>query len=469
VSEPEERAEIRRQILDEADHLLRGNVIVTLARRWREDPETRTWLDNVVHVDPSERVRAGIAEHMVRYWPDERTCDTLRTVITTDPAIWNAAGAAKLLNDLRPDEARDWTYQRLRSPDPYRRIGPLWALRTVWPDHPDTLPALDTAFRTDEEPAIRKLALRGLTELHAASGDEARWRQALDLLLIAVRDPAPEVRVAALSDLHPYCRFDPELVGRTLYDQVRVDDDPQARHEALAVMWRWDGEPGLWPDDPEAVAWLRDFVAADLAAKDRRWAISLLGGFVADPEARRVLLRVAEHHPDGETRSQVIVLYLTGCDDAESKAMAYRLAAGDPWWLVRARSLQWIIGRWEEDPATLELLRDRVVADPDPLVRGRAWDRLVLHTDHEDLAALMVARLSGDPDAEVRQQLLGEYARGYPYREDRAPTTTVLSARATADPDPDVRQHATDLLTALSRDEDLPYFDTADSTRWDYW
>lgn len=373
--------ELRRRVVDEPHDVVRGNLIKTLVDGWPEDPETRSLLEDLVHVDGSEHNRAGVAKLLASRWPDERTCEALRQVVTTDPQRSVVLQAGLCLRELRPVEALSWTHEQLRSPDPDMRIRALSTLRTTWEDHPDTRTALHAVVTTDDEPRVRLAALSelgDLSERDPAFQDVARDRLAhdsspvvrhaalealdvtadpnvFDLVRTAGADADPAVRAAAARHLGLYGRsFNTDAARQALYEQVTTDEDPDAREAALRAMARMQdiaiGEPlKRWPDRPEAITWLREYVAADPIAQSRRSAVDLLGDYVDDPDNCALLHRIAERHPDESGRIEAIIPFYRREDgDPDTMQVMLRLAETDPSSHVRKEAAQ-VLNLWSDD------------------------------------------------------------------------------------------------------------------------
>ncbi|WP_433728829.1 HEAT repeat domain-containing protein [Nocardia sp. CA-129566] len=472
---------------------MRGNLIKTLTDRWPDDPETRSLLHDLVHVDGSAHNRTGVVRLLASRWPDERTCETLRQVTITDPERSVAQSAGLCLDKIRPGEAMSWMLEYLRSPVPEVRARALMALRSVWEDHPDTRTALHAAITADDCPGVRAVALRELGDramkdpvsralvhdcLARDSSPEVRCAaldildpsddpDAVDLVRRFVIDPDPGVRVAAIEVLQKWRPRDRAATTRALYERITIDEDPEVCAAAFRALLRNRAGSPVWPNHTAAITWLREYIAADPFAESRRYALFLADDVADDPDIRALMGRIAEHHPDDEMRSSLITrLTLGEHSDAGTQEVIRRLAATDSSWHVRACAVQGL-GKFSDDLDDIEplpdasLLRDiellceRAVADPEGNVRGAAWEMLTLHAYLDDVSALRLRRAVDDPDTEVRKQLLVEIVDDAKYADDRTPTATYLTERADHDPDPDVSQLAADLLTDLISGKDI--------------
>ncbi|NEW41748.1 hypothetical protein GV794_21960 [Nocardia cyriacigeorgica] len=483
-----EAASYRRAAVEEPHDVIRGNLIKTLADRWPDDPETRSLLHDLVHVDGSARNRKGVVTLLATRWPDDRTCETLRRVITTDPERSVLRHAGVWLDRIRPGAARSWTLERLNSPDADARGQALTTLCAVWEDHDDVLTALHEVIATDDHPSVRETALRelgGLGLRYAASrgvvrdclaGDnspEVRCAalrildptadpEAAELVHSALVDPAPIVRAAAMDVLYEHRCAGRAVTIPALYELIVVEEEPRVRAAALRAMvaGRRDGSRA-WPDHPEAITWLREYIAVDPFDESRRFALMLIKEFVDVSDVRALLGDIAERHPDESVRRSVITRLGLG-DHGDTKAVMRRLASSDPSGYVRACAVQGL-GWWGEEADDTELVRgaellrdieilcDRAVADSDEIVRGAAWERLAVHADIADVSALMFRRAADDPDADVRAQLLVEIVDDAQYADDRTPTAVYLTERAERETDLDTGQLAAELLTDLTQ------------------
>ncbi|NEW29944.1 HEAT repeat domain-containing protein [Nocardia cyriacigeorgica] len=330
-------------------------------------------------------------------------------------------------------------------------------------DH-HTLAALREVITTEQHPELRATALRELGALGRnadGSWDVVHECAGIDLLRDALADPAASVRAAAVDVLSERRCARDAATTRALYTLIATDEGPQLRRTAFRALVAATHEGFRpWPDDPEAIAWLHEYVAADPCADSRRYALMLLDDFPEIAEVRALLGEIAEQHPDDSVRRTVVTrLGLAGHDD--TKAVLRRLAHTDQADEVRACAVG-ALGCWgaEFDDAEairgtellrdIEILREVAVADSAAIVRGAAWERLAGHTDLPQVGALLLRRAMDDPDSDVRAQLLVDLADDAQYADDRAPAVTYLTERAEDDADPEVRQLAADLVTDLT-------------------
>ncbi|MBF6465709.1 HEAT repeat domain-containing protein [Nocardia beijingensis] len=459
MRQDEEAAQLRRGAVEETNDVVRGNLIKTLVDRWPEDPQTRALLHDLVHVDGFAHNRTGVVKLLVNQWPDEQTCVELRRVVTTDPERSVMKAAAECLIELRPGDAMSWMHEDVRSQDPGVRRRALWTLRTFWKDHPDTLTAIRDRLTSDSSAEVRYEAIHALED----GADPGTFVLALQ----AVVDPDAKVRAAAVDALGTYPTVVTTAIAQALYERVTTDDDPNVREAALRTASRRRNSRVLWPNHPEAISGLREYVAADPFAESRRFAVYLLEHFTDDPEVRTLLRGIAERHPDDRERGTMMFkLSASGHDDPETKEMVRRMAVVDPSWEVRAHAVQEL--DWQDDGPDLELLRDRAVADTHGNVRGAAWEKLALWSDREDIAVLMRRRSADDPDPDLRAQLLVEIVHGAQHAADRTPTVTYLAPRVEQDPDADVRQLAADLVADLtSGEQNIQKREVGTRHRWD--
>lgn len=362
---------LRRRLVAERDELERGRLLHTLVDQWPDDPETRSLLHQLVHTDKAFLVREQAMRNLALRWKDERTCDTLKQVLLTEPEHLIANEAGTFLRGLQPDKILTWTRECLESPDPDTRLRALVALKNH--SDPEALSTL-RAMSTDDDSRVRAVALEELGEL--LEDTETEDADSYTVILDALTDPEPSVRVAAVKALGEYPAGDRPAIAGALYERVTTDKDPDVRDAAMSAMVTGPDEPRMWPDGPEAIAALRDYVAADLFAYSRRAVVKfMLGDLVDDLGIRALLSRIAEHHPDWAFRIDVIrTLASKGNGHADTKATLLRLATADPQSEVRQILLVQIVRAYKDDTATTELLTDRAEHDPDPDVREFAAD-----------------------------------------------------------------------------------------------
>lgn len=332
-------------------------------------------------------------------------------------------------------------------------------------DHHDVLDELRTEITTAEHPQARAAAVRGLGALRTPA---ECFREALyvcagiSLVRSALADPAPIVRAAAVEVLYEHCCARDAATARALYELITTDEGSQLRQTAFMALSACSHKGfRTWPESPEAIAWLLDYVAADPFDGSRRDPLMLLADFIEVTEVRALLGEIAEQHPDEQVRDNVVARLWFAHHHDDTRAVCRRLAYGDPSHQVRARAVK-ALGWWGEasdDSAPvgdaellrdLDILRDRAVNDPDSIVRGSAWEQLVAHTDLADVADLLRGRAADDPDPDVRAELLVEIVDEAQHLDDRTPAAAYLAERVERDEDLGVRQLAAELLTDLT-------------------
>ena len=318
----------------------------------RNDEATR--LRQRLAAEHDDNERATLLHTLVGQWPDDpETRPLLHELVHTDPSFLVRDQAMRSLAlRWRDDRSRD-ALQTVITTDPEYLVAKEAGafLHMFWPGDPATL----RTTIADDDFRVRAVASHELGDLL----DGMRLADADSYTLIrdrAANDTSPEVRAAAL-----------HAVGRTR--------DPEAfdlvRHAVTA---------------PEAIAGLRDHVAADSFAESRHDAVKyLLGDFVADPGVRALLFRIAEHHPRALIRLDVIHTLTRETPGDDTVELLVRLAATDAEPDVRQQLLVEIVRALEDDDTVTGFLTARAEQDPDAEVRELATNLLADPEDTLDL------------------------------------------------------------------------------------
>ncbi|HET8650861.1 MAG TPA: HEAT repeat domain-containing protein, partial [Gemmatimonadales bacterium] len=312
------------------------------------------------------------------------------------------AAALEALAALEVRDAVPVAVDHLSDPDERVRSEALGLLGRL--GSPDMIAAVE-ARSGDPEPAVRAAAARALGAGVGAGAD------AIPVLRGLLHDPAPEVREQS-------ARAVAQLELRTLAPAVRdLLDDPAApvRRAAAEALGRVDdrsGAPALLaalahaPEDlhqslAEAIGRLDPSLAPELANQlaasgdvaGKLGLINALADNSSDASAPTIMRMVED--PSPAVRSAAIQA-LARIDDEDAAARARR-ALADPDAGVRAAALDTLVRL--QDAASEPDLRERLAADPSPLVRERAALAVGLFAEPGGAPALLDACRTDQPAA----------------------------------------------------------------------
>uniref|UniRef100_UPI0006E24C95 HEAT repeat domain-containing protein n=1 Tax=Streptomyces atriruber TaxID=545121 RepID=UPI0006E24C95 len=391
---------------------VRQLALAVLQHGWREEAATLSLLCERVVDDPDEFFRGALLDSMMTGWPDHRRVRELAgDRLCHDPSEYVRYRALDAWRRGPDDDDAAWEPLRRCARHDERftmRSLALGKLSDLAGDDAATAELLRDSLFDDPDGGTRANALYWLTKLRPA--DEAVWRLTREL---AVDAPHGSTRAVALRQLVACRGEDPgtwQLVrGRAVTDpdqNVRLEAARQlgARHEAgdfLRALAVGDPAPAVrraalqaLGRRPDGVAGARQAVAG-LAADDpddrtRLVALRLLGVLHAsDPGTGNVLRERARSDTDPKVRRSAL-RWLAVVDPGDSAAEAVRdRAVADPAADVRIAALRVLAFGWPERPDTLPLLRERTGADADSEVREEA------------VRALAAAEAMAPPDGEL--------------------------------------------------------------------
>ncbi|MFI8908362.1 HEAT repeat domain-containing protein [Streptomyces albidoflavus] len=429
-----------------------GDAFSLLSRLW---PDQEQAFSTVVAGMASDRSREDRvrAVHVLSGWQSWRAVDLLRTAFCdADPAV-RAAALPGLARDglTGPEVVR----AGLAAEAPEVRMGALSAL-AMMPDRRAARTFLLVGL-SDPEPSVCEYAhqeavvfWRFNDEMRRVLLDSlvhpmverrvwaARWvgwmkvGEKAESLRVLLRDPAPEVRVAALSAMKGM-GWGKEEYQKHL-EGAANDDDPSVRLSALNCRSEIFG--------PQLSDWLQA-ARSDESAQLRAAAVDELSRYSAREEVFSMHLRALEDEsPD--VRIQAIASLRNAITRPESARPALHTPLSDPDPTVRAAALEALTLRWPTHPET-HAATLAALTDPDSTVRADAITALAVR--HPDQAHPLARRAATEDDSpETRSRYLRLVTLLWP---DDPATLPLLTDRAQHDDSEEVRTTATEGLARL--------------------
>lgn len=215
-------------------------------------------------------------------------------------------------------------------------------LADTWPDHPETLDAVQAAA-TDPSHEVRFTALRALGR---------HWpdrHESLTAIQGAVTDPDAEVRELALPLLAEYWSGHPETLT-TVHEAV-TDPDGETRVVCLPLLARY------WPDHPETLAIIQTATTTPDSFV-RRTALWTLGKHWPDRPEAVATLQATTNHPNGEAREASLWALAQYRPDRPETLAAVLAARTDPDPDVRRTARRMLARRWPDSPEGLAAAAD---------------------------------------------------------------------------------------------------------------
>ncbi|GAA4505063.1 hypothetical protein GCM10023191_060290 [Actinoallomurus oryzae] len=457
---PETLSWLRARAVGDVDEDVRKAAVEAVAGGWADHPETLSWLRARAVSDVAPAVRIAAMRLAAALGPGPETWSWL------EPRLGDDAGAVRrealsVLAEARRDRPETW--ERLRETavsgsDRDARVGALRALGTVRPDDPETLATLRERIAADEDWRVaaaavdalprwwrrrllpdlltdgrwqvRRAALRAvmlgsddtgaMERLFEGALNDPSWeirrlavqrevflrnvRERLALLKVALSDPHPRVRQAAVFGLSRLWQRDPEA-RRLLFDRVLTDPYPDVRAAIVGIL-------AEQPDE-EVMALLRQRAVDDGARPVRRAAVDALAQTRGGDRILVWILDRVLRDGDGDLCSAGIEAAATGWpDDPRVRDRLIELAVSDSRPRVRRAAVEAVERIRPETPPVLPWLVERAVCDGHDTVReaaalavARGWP------DRPGIASWMRDRATCDEDEYLRERLTGAVAR----------------------------------------------------------
>ncbi|MBD2071295.1 HEAT repeat domain-containing protein [Leptolyngbya sp. FACHB-671] len=397
------------------DWSVRATAVREISQGWRECTSTACWLKNRVQSDASEYVRSAALQALAENWKDDPdTLTILKERVQSDVDEYVRSAALEALVKSWKDDPDTLTIlkERVQS-DAYEfvRYAALQALVKNWKDDPDTLTILKERVQLDVNELVRRTAIEALAE---------GWKDDPDTLTMLKKlqsDASESVRRAALQALVKSWKDGPDTLT-ILKERVQSDADEYVRRAALQALVK------SWKDDPDVLTMLKERVQSDVNGYVRHAALeALVKGWKDDPDTLTIL----------KERVQ-----------SDANELAHRTA------------LQALVEGWKDDPDVLTMLKERVQSDADGYVRSAALRALAEGwKDDPDVLTMLKERVQSDADGYVRSAALRALAEGW---KDDPDVLTMLKERVQSDADGYVRSAAVEALVEGWKD-DLQIFE----------
>jgi len=460
---------------------VRGRAIHELARGWRDDPQTGSWLKKLLlqgihqpmrwanwrpQSDEDGRLRAAAARELTRNWKsDSDTLSLLKASIeygegpeARAAAIEEVARGWVLDVDILPwlkrvaisnayyraretavrEVARGWVGSQdtviwlktcADANDATVRKAALVELVRGWKDGPDTFRLLQRHVIRDDVHFVRATALSELVRGWKAHPDTLSLLKAR-----AVHDINEEVRLEAVQALARGWKDRPETLS---WVKERAHQDGAGIVRAAAVREVARG----WKGESETLAWLKECASQDAAEEVRVAAVeSVARGWKNEPEILSWVKDRALHDASEEVRIVSVVELARGWKDrSDTVSWLKERAALDGASGVRVAAIEEIAYGWKNDPATLVSLKDCASNHTCAVARAAAVHQIARgwREDPETLHFLMT--YTRDVNGAVRAAALCELVRA---SHGDSAFDELLEDRATRDNDPIVREAA---------------------------
>ena len=476
-----------------------------VATRWRDDPETRTWLLGCA-VARDAHGRAQALRVLAEEWSSPDFVLLLCGLAVSDPAPEARKAAIKALTVVPDGLTGRLTWLQARAADDEHhdvREAAVSAVAGASPG-PDVTEWLCERAVADQHRYVRAAAVNALArrsrddpriagwlrDRAAAAPDDLVRGRALQALAddYADRDLSEWLRDPAVSDqaevirrmspraLAEACRRSPDI-ARWLRGRVLAGTDWKVRDEDLQLVARHQPDDEIeallreravtdqnessrrhamealaegWWQAPGMAWWFRQRATADTAPLCQHAAQRVLAACWPDDENARLLRDCARTHPDNVTRAGAAQLLATGWPDDQSWAVLRDRAVSDEDSYVRTTALELLAAAGHDAPGTLTWLLQRASQDPDEHIRRIALGTVAAGwPDQPDTATMLRERAILDEDPFVRAQALRTLAARWPEDDVAA----LIQERAAADEDHSVRGAATGTLIDTWHDD----------------
>jgi predicted NACHT family NTPase len=366
---------------------IRTQAVTAIAKTWKDEPDTLSWLKTRVVSDQYWTVRQAAVREIARGWKDNlETLSWLKSQGQKDTAIrWVIV--QEIARSWKDDpNTLPWLKLRAQSDDyPYVRTVALQELAIGWKDDPGLFEffcarAVSDPFEEDGENTNPRQ-----TALEAIITQYPNHPQTLPLLHDRVRhDLDGDLRRLIVRELAKGWKNDPKTLP-LLKDCIQ-SDDAVMRYEAVQGLVR--GWNRRWKDDPDTLPLLKACVQADEDCFVRKLTVQVLArGWKDDPETLPILKTRALSDDNAVVRRMAVEELAKGWkDEPWMFEFLYNCALNDPFerqedWENNPRqlALEIIIKQYPDHPQTLPLCKDRAENDPDEKVREFAqkkWEQL---------------------------------------------------------------------------------------------
>jgi predicted NACHT family NTPase len=317
--------------------------IQSIAKNWKEDPETLPWLKERVQLDENWVVRRVAVQAIAQGWKeDPETLPMLKERVQLDEnwAVRSAAVQAVAQEWKEDPETLPWLKERVQlDVDRFVRSSAVEAIAQGWKEDSETLPMLKEQVQLlDEDGHVQRAAVQAIAQGWKEDPETLPWLKERVQL-----DENWAVRSAAVQAIAQGWKKDPEML-LMLKERVQLDENWAVRSAAVQAVAQG------WKKDLEALPWLKERVL------DEHWAVrsaavqAIAQGWKDDPDLFELLHDRALHDPFER----------------------------EEFWETNPRqtALQAIVENYPDHPQTTEALIDRADNDPDEQVKEFAQQQL---------------------------------------------------------------------------------------------
>lgn len=379
-------AVVRDRAARDPDPHLRCRAFDILVEGWPDDPQTLELLRSVTADTGSEEwVRGAAQRALARTEPRPFGPAPARPM--SRPAAEDPRHAAlkPLVIDRRTDEQTPVLLRELAEahPDDTVRVAAVRALATEWHTRPPTLPWLcELAATGDASEPVRQAALWAVYSVWPDHPDA----RAL-LRSVAKGKGQSKAREVAVLALAAGWRDDPET-GALLRGLAVDGKAPFVRAAAVRTLGAG------WCDHPDTVELLRERAENDPEVYVRGAAVQALVTNRRTPQTAALLRRLAFDDPDDYLRAVAIHYLAAGWRGPEVGDLLRRIVTGQTDPISRGAAIRALAGGWRDDPVTEELLRERAADDSDWSLQQAAVMALAARWPHDPEIQALADRLS---------------------------------------------------------------------------
>ncbi|MEG4813628.1 HEAT repeat domain-containing protein, partial [Microcoleus sp. K5-D4] len=319
-------------------------------------------------------------------------------------------------------ETLPWLKQLAQSDDNWAvRLVAVLELAGGWKDDPATLPILKQLAQFDENSDVRLAAVLEL----------ARWWEDDPAVLpilkqLAQSDDNDTVQLAAVKELARCGKNDPETLP-FLQQLAQFNDNKTMRLATVQELARG------WKDDPETLPWLKEIAQFNDTNTVQYVAVKELArGWKDDPETLPWLKEMAQsnHHPIVAFLA-VQELALVWKNDPKTLPWLKQLVQSDGNYAGRVAAVQELARGWKDDLTTLPWLKQLAQSNDDLCVRQVSVLELAEGSkDDPETLPLLKQLAQSDDDSAVRRTAVQELARGW---KDDPETLPLLKQLAQSD------------------------------------
>jgi predicted NACHT family NTPase len=276
-----ESASVNKWLLEclEFEHsdFVPGSAVKVIAQKYKDNPETLTWLKYRVQQDDNGNVRSAAVREIAKGWKeDPETLTMLKNCIQHDDLgqVRSAAVKAIARGWKEDPETLPLLKNRVQQDDNgFVRSAAVEAIAQGWKDDPETLPMLKDRVQKDSNEFVRSSVVRAL---------DKGWKDHPETLPmikdLSQQDVNLNVRNAAVEAIAEGWKNDPNAIQLLLQvasqDSFKREQPWQDNPRQIALQALFSQAP----TDPQIIELLRDRATNDNDEQLRKWAEERLKG-----------------------------------------------------------------------------------------------------------------------------------------------------------------------------------------------